>query len=70
MKHFLHLFLLGLLLSTCKPFLERKVMLLTLPVEEKNDSTLILKAHLIDYNPKKPIREFGFVVSLGDSSQL
>lgn len=70
MKHFLHLFLLGLLLSTCKPFLERKVMLLTLPVEEKNDSTLILKAHLIDYNPKKPIREFGFMVSLGDSSQL
>ncbi len=67
MKYFLHLFLLCLSLCT---FLERKVMLLTLPVKEKNDSTLILKAHLIDYNPKKSIKEFGFVVSLRDSSQL
>lgn len=61
MKHFLLLSIPFLVLSTCKP-LERKVMLVTLPIEEKNDSTLILKAHLIDYNPQKPIKKFGFMI--------
>ncbi|MDW8295759.1 MAG: hypothetical protein RMJ97_02640 [Raineya sp.] len=70
MKHFLRFIFLMILLSTCKSFLERKVMLLTLPIEEKNDSTLILKAHLIDYNPKKPIKEFGFAIAREDSTQL
>jgi hypothetical protein len=58
------------ILTTCKPFLERKVMLATLPIEEKNDSTLILKAHLIDYNPKKAVKEFGFAIGIDDSTQL
>lgn len=54
----------------CKPLLERRVKLITLPIEEKNDSTLILKAHLIDYNPRKPIKAFGFVLAKEDSTQL
>jgi hypothetical protein len=45
-------------------------MLATLPIEEKNDSTLILKAHLIDYNPKKAVKEFGFAIGIDDSTQL
>lgn len=60
----------GLVFVGCKSLLERKTTLLTLPIEEKNDSTIILKAHLIDYNPKQSISEWGFVVTIGDSSHL
>lgn len=62
MKHFVLLSLLFWAFSTCKP-LERRVILVTLPIEKKNDTTLILKAHLIDYDPQKPIKKFGFIVS-------
>lgn len=73
MKKFLFYCFCGALLGifyACKPFLERRVKLITLPIEEKNDSTLILKAHLIDYNPRKPIKAFGFVLAKEDSTQL
>ncbi|MCS6821409.1 MAG: fibronectin type III domain-containing protein [Microscillaceae bacterium] len=64
------LVLLFLLLSMCKVFLERVVLLRTSLIHKKNDSTLILTAHLVDYNPKIPIKEVGFIIAKDDSSQL